>query len=161
MRLAFTVLMLFCNLASYCQCERITKKVDKFTGEITLNSPRGLYMSMAGHFYKSITKDTTNYYLYLHTCGFSITQAKGVIILFEDGSKLEFPNEEIKAEVPVSNEYCNFEYQALINLSQSDIDKLLSHKMTDFRLYIYDRKIGSSQAKKLQEYLKCLVNSTK
>jgi hypothetical protein len=159
MKKALLLLVSLITFNCFSQCEKITRKTDKFTGEITLHSPIGMYMSMAGHFYKSITKDTTNYSLYLHTCGSTITKAKGVVILFEDGSKLEFPNQEIEADVPQGNEYCNFEYQAFIDLSKSDIDKLLTHKMTDFRLYIFDRKVGNAQAKKLQDYLRCLVNT--
>lgn len=77
----------------------------------------------------------------------------GVIILLNNGDKIERP--EAKIDSKVSRNGSGYTYSAFISLSPAEIEKLSQNIITDVRLYIYDSTI--KKGKKLQEYLKCIA----
>lgn len=127
-------------------CDKIEVITDKFNGETRINSPiRGVFFSKVKKGKESST------YLFLRTPGSTVNvNIKGVIILLENGFKIEKPNAKIDVEVGGQN----FLYSTLIELNETDIKLLTSNKMTDYRLYIYDNTIRYGN--ELIEYIKCI-----
>jgi hypothetical protein len=133
------------------ECD-IEKKVDKFTGEITLSTK---YTDWA-QFYKFKREGIEFVVLSLFVDGYSSSYGeKGVIILFSDGTKIEKPNEKIDSKYLSNNVY---RHSAWVTLNESDLEILKTKTMTDFRLYIYERKISENKAIKVLEKLNCLLN---
>jgi hypothetical protein len=130
-------------------CKDIEESKDKFTGEITYSSPTD-YIT----FSKVKSDNETNTYMSIReVVGSTLnTNETGVIILFDNGSKLERPDAEI--DVEVSNYRDRWDYSAFFNLSDSDIKLLSENIITDVRLYIYDSTIANG--KKLADYMKCI-----
>jgi len=128
-------------------CNEIEVSTDKFTGETRINSP------MNGVYFVKIKKATESHtYLFLRTPGSTANvNIKGVIILLENGLKIEKPECKIDVEVGQSN----YLYSCLIELNNKDIQLLTDNKMTDYRLYIYDNTIKNGNT--LMEYLKCIT----
>jgi hypothetical protein len=135
-------------------CRSIEETKDKFTGETTYRTPVLDRIS----FTKVIGNNDSTIYMslksYKGTVNFNV---QGVVILFKDGSKLEFPSEKI--DVRIDGRYYDqsirYQYSAFIRLNEQDIEKLKIAEITDFRLYIYDSAIANG--KLYQEYLKCIV----
>lgn len=131
-------------------CTSIKKEIDKFTGQVTYSSP----LLKSVHFYRVFEDTLDLIYLTLRCNGATLnTNEKGVIVLFDDGSKWEKPEQTIK--VNVADE--GWEYRAFIPIQKEDL-KLFSEKLiTDFRLYIYDKSVFKSQAKKYMNWAKCML----
>ncbi|MDA0175910.1 hypothetical protein OOZ35_00220 [Mesoflavibacter profundi] len=124
-------------------CNKITTKTDKFTGDTTSRSP---ILDKV-----SFTKSNDDIYLKLTTYGSTANvNKKGVIILLDNGKKIEKPEEKIDVDV---DKY-GYRYSAFIRLNNEDIELLSNNEITDYRLYIYDKSISNGNVYK--EYLKCL-----
>lgn len=129
-------------------CSKIEREVDEFTNEVQLYSPYSTTLSIN----KYIKGGKSYYYLSLYAKGSTVNvNIKGVTILFEDGSKMLKPNEKI--DVDVSG---GFRYSAFIPLTQLDLQKLGTTKITKFRLYIYDKDIPSIEGEKFTQYVNCI-----
>jgi hypothetical protein len=130
-------------------CNEIEVSKDKFTGETRINSP------MHGVYFVKTKKETeTHIYLFLRTPGSTANvNIKGVIILLDNGMKIEKPDCKIDVEVGESN----YLYSCLIELNNKDIQLLTANKMTDYRLYVYDNTIKNGNT--LMEYLKCITKN--
>jgi hypothetical protein len=118
-------------------CEKIIRKIDDFTGAITINSPffEGSNSSDAVIF-KEIKNGKATYDLNLTAYGSTVSvDGKGVIILFEDGTKINKTTQKVDVKAKESN----FEYSVYITLSPNDLILLKTKKIAKFRLYIYDR----------------------
>ena len=136
-------------------CSNISRKVDDFTDEITLNSPfvDGRKISSM-IIYKRIQNGNITYNLSIRTIGSTVNVGEsGVIILFEDGTKINKPEEEID----VDSDENGFEYSAFITLSQSDLQTLKTKNIRKYRLYIYDEEINPGEANKFKAYVNCIV----
>jgi hypothetical protein len=132
-------------------CDKIEHKVDKFENKETFYTPTENGIS----FIKTIENGKTSVYLSVRENGSTLNYgAKGLYILFADGSKITKPNEEIDVDVSSGSGWI---YSAFINLSQEEM-KLLSEKsITDTKLYIYEGTVDIDSAAKIKEYLKCLM----
>ena len=131
-------------------CKHIEEKKDKFTDDITLRSPISEDIS----FTKVINKGNVTTYIRLEAYGSTACVGKtGVIILFKNGDKLEFPTEAISADVNSGGK--GFMYSAFISLKPEDIKILSEQEISDIRLYIFDKAIV--YGKKYKEYLKCIA----
>ncbi|WP_313515557.1 hypothetical protein [Sphingobacterium sp.] len=135
--------------------QEISKEVDDFTGEIKYNSPLSENYSINDMIvYKHINNGKTVYYLSLHTTGSTVNVGeRGVIILFDDGTKLSKPNVEIDVD---ASEH-GFEYSAFITLTSNDLIALKSKKINKYRLYIYDNTIDQNFAEKFRIYVKKIM----
>ncbi len=87
-------------------CIEIKKETDKFTNEIKLYSPIIIKGSFAPlRIIKIIAGNTKYYFLSLTTKGFGLNVGKsGVILLFEDGSKLH-KNDQVDVKVGSKGSY--------------------------------------------------------
>lgn len=122
----------------------IKKNVDDFSGEIEFKTPFSIGQDWLPFFIiKSISKGKTTYYLKLTEKGSTLNVAeKGVYILFEDGSKIEKPNEKINVKAEKGTQW---EYSAFISLTSSDLVALKTKKIKKYRLYIHDKELSSME----------------
>lgn len=130
-------------------CSRLSPLKDKFSSKVTIDTPT--------NFEYSITKIEENganrIYLRLQSYGTTLNVGKtGLKVLFSDGTVMEKPDAKINSKVDTAG----YIYSCFINLNKEDIEILSSKTITDYSLYIYDRKIKDNNAYELKEYLKCL-----
>jgi hypothetical protein len=112
----------------------ITKKVDDLDDKITYRSPILNDVSIT----KVIKNGTSSYYLSLRTEGSTLNyDGKGVIVLFQDGTKWSKPTEKIDVK---SVEGSGWGYRSFITLTQEDLLLFSSKVIKKFRLYIYDNE---------------------
>lgn len=151
----YMTVSIFTAYAQSSTCEKITRKVDDFTNEITISSPifdqNEIQKMIAMRF---ITKSKTDYYLDLYTIGHTVNVSiSGVIILFTDGSKITKPTAEVDVEVHDDG----YQYRSFITLNQSDLQHLTTKEISKFRLYIYDQSVSPEQANRFKNYVGCLL----
>lgn len=133
-------------------CKKITTSFDKFTNETKLTAH---YKNV--DFLKITKNNVSRYYMSIRTSGSTVSvNEKGLIILLENGKRLEKPNATIDVDVNTTGYGNAYLYSTFINLTESDIKILLTNKITDARLYIYDTDLKES-GEALTEYLKCLT----
>lgn len=131
-------------------CKDIEESKDKFSDEITFRTPIIEGIS----FLKIKTTDLVSTYLRIRIHGRTLNvNTTGVIILFDNGSKLEIPDAEIEVDVS-SGSIDGYTYSAFISLSEDEIKLLSENIMTDVRLYIYDGIVKNGN--KLADYMKCI-----
>ena len=135
----------------FCYDIEETKK-DKFTGEKTFRTSilNGI------NFTKIVSQEgAITYYLGAEVYGnIRVADRKGVHILFEDGSKLSKPDEEIDVEVHDAETYV---YYAFVMITAKEL-KILSEKLiTDTRTHIFDSEIDKESAFIIREHAKCLL----
>jgi hypothetical protein len=130
-------------------CADITEEKDKFE-----NSTKYITPATNGIVIIKIAKGgTKTTYLSLTTSGSTANVGKkGVTILLEGGAKLTFADIVVEPKVNRTS----YSYNAFIPLKETDLKALESNKITDFRLYVYDREINSESANKVKEYFKCI-----
>ena len=148
-----TLLVLF-SISGWSQnCSMITVKIDKFDSSITKTSP----IPSQCVFVKKINKNgDTLVALRLTAIGRSLTtDAKGLIILFANGTRIEHPELKIK---PQAGEGSEWKYTAFLKLSAEEIAQLMNSPITDYRLYIYDSTVTKNDGKDYQNILNCIVN---
>jgi len=123
-------------------CNKITKSIDKFEDSETYNSP---YSPIT--FFKIIKRQQEkSYFMMIKTEGTTAS-------VFEDGSKITRPEVKVDVEVGGSKSYI---YSSTFKLTENEVKKLAKDKITDVRLYIYDRAIINGET--LRNYMQCLYN---
>jgi hypothetical protein len=137
----------------------IEKSYDKYEGTTSFHTPYyggGLAAQLKETMValKTITKDSTElYYISLNTQGSTaVAGKKGVIILFTDGSKLEFP--DVNIDVKVGNAGY-FEYSAFIKLDLNMLNQFENKQVEGFKLYIFEgRPLTAKKAQKFMTLIK-------
>jgi len=140
-------------------CAKIERRVDKFTNEVTFNSPIGTgWETSAITVYKKINGSIITHSLYLRTYGSTVNvNSSGVIILFDDGTKINKPSVKIDVDVDGSR----FLYSAYFSLTESDLKTLSTKRVDRFRLYIYDEVVNPKKAEELTYYVSCIIDKRK
>ena len=134
-------------------CDKLERTEDKFEGTIRISTPHKLTNWYRVH--KYIGGDETRIYLSIRGGGYTASVAEtGVIVLLEDGTKLEWPNEAIDCDVNTDGP--GFTYSAFIPLNDEDIDKMAASKISDSRLYIYEGKPLKKNALELMQQMGCI-----
>jgi hypothetical protein len=137
-------------------CEKIVRKSDDFTNEIQINSPiieTGQIASMI--IYKILESGDVMFFLSLQTYGNTLNVGEtGVILLFDDGTKMNKPSEEIDVDAHAKG----FKYSAFISLTETEVISLSTKKIKKFRLYIYDEAVNPDFADKFTHYVKCVLD---
>lgn len=129
-------------------CKDIETTTDKFSGETSASAN----YSDGIKFIKSTKDGVSKIYMAINQPGSTLNVGKkGLILLLENGKKIERPN----AKIDVDAKGRNYVYSAFIELTKPEIDLLIENPITDNRLYIYDGEIKNGA--KLSEYLKCLT----
>lgn len=137
-------------------CSKIEREIDDFTDEVSLNTPRVVNRGSSSIIlYKIVKNSKVVYYMGLSAYGLTVNIGiSGVIILFEDGTKMNKPSEEIDVDTSDSG----FEYSAFITLTEAEVQMLSAKKIKKYRLYIYDGEVNSEDANQFAEYVKCIID---
>lgn len=151
------ILFLISNYSIAQDCSGVTKKTDKFNGQVTLSTPAG---KKAG-FYRIILESDTSYSVILSTGGPSANYgAHGVDILFENGDKIN------RSDLKVDCSYMGsgglgypYLFIATFRLSEEEIKKFITSKITDYRLGYEEGTIGSGLGETLIQQLKCMLKN--
>ena len=62
--------------------------------------------------------------------------------------------ENVEVNVDAGNK--GFEYSAYVNLTNTELTKFSTKRITKFRLYIYDNELSSMDGEKLKGYVNCI-----
>lgn len=131
-------------------CKDLEDDIDKFTSERRIITPSLNPIS----FSRIITEDRDDTMLYLSTQSNHLsTGGKGAVILLDDGTQFSWANASIDVDVFKGRE--GYTYTLYRRLNEEEIERLSTHAITDFRLYIYDQTV--TKGAKYQQYLKCLI----
>ncbi len=133
-------------------CQRLITEKDKFSSKITTRTPT--------EYEYSITRIEENgekiIYLRLQSYGATLNiNEKGLKVLFSDGTVISKPDEEINYTDASGTK--GWTYSCFVRLDKEDINTFTIKTITDYSLGIYERKIKSTNALELREYLKCMI----
>lgn len=150
-----TVLISSITFAQDCSGFDVEK--DKFTGEVRHTA---YHMLSRTSIVKVVRPNgDTSYYMKLKANGSDFNVGlKGLKILLKNGEIIEKPEVELDVEHVVDTSVgvrSIYIYSAFIELTESDIDLLTQHKITDVRLYVYDAK--TMFPGKILKMLKCIT----
>lgn len=134
-------------------CDKVDSSFDKFTGEIKYTGDcRNEGMSLLKH----VNNTSKEIYLSLVVSANTLVlNEKGITILLTNNKRIVKPNAKVDVSVSSSTQ-SNYLYQGFILLNAQDIELLKNERITDFRLYIFDRAIKDGT--KIQEFAKCFSN---
>lgn len=131
-------------------CKGIEQTTDKFTGEIKTTTDYS-----EGICFVKVEKDKKRkLYLAINETGATLNVGqKGLILLLENNKRIDKP--EATIDVKPSSSSSGYIYSAFVELSDADLNLLITNRITDNRLFIYDGTIRNGE--KLKEILKCLI----
>nr|DAS88617.1 MAG TPA: hypothetical protein [Caudoviricetes sp.] len=131
-------------------CDKVSTENDKFTGETTYTTDFEDGIS----FVKIVKNKIPNFYMQINTTGSTLNVGKkGLIVLLDNGTKIQKPNAKI--DVSTTSSGGGYVYSAFVSLTKNDISLLKQHNITAARLYIYDSNIEGGF--KLKDMLKCIT----
>ena len=134
--------------------KQLKRDEDKFTGKITYYTP----LLKPASIMKVIENGAATYYLILKAPGSTYNVGeKGVYILFENKEKMMWEDEEVDPKISSRLYGSDYDYSSFIKLNEEELNKLISNRITDFKLYIYEKEMGEGDGKKFQ----CLVEAIK
>lgn len=146
----FCVSTLFGQIGSK-GCKKLERSEDKMTGVINISTPVDMLNWM--RVVKYIEEGIPSTYLSLKTVGSTLNVGeKGVIVLLEDGTKLEWPNEKVNAEAAAGV----WHYSVFIKLTDEEIETLSKSPIEQYRLYIYDGAPRAKLRETIQQQLGCI-----
>jgi hypothetical protein len=135
----------------WCKTFKITE--DKFDGSVTFRSEPQWLRGIT--FTRIISKDPLTDGIYFHTVHGSrtlLTDIRGLYIIFDDGTKIERPNEKIY----IKADRYGWDYSTMFRIEKADLQKISTSMITDFRTYIFDTKVSKEESYRVMEYAKCL-----
>lgn len=137
----------------YSQCKDLRKQVDKFDGSITIQSP--IYKSITHEPVMIIRREVKNriyFLLRLRVWASASPTQKGAYLLLDDGTKLEWPDEEVEVN------YKNFFYaHSTITLTPEQLEKLSKTPITDIRLHVFDMNLKKKDGERFRDYIECAI----
>lgn len=156
--LSFIIFLAISNTAiaeSTRNCDAVESRVDDFTGEISINSP---LTKFDGDIYATIlkvkAKNQKTTYLRLATKDeFLSIDGDDAYVLFEDGSKWHK-----KTKIEVSAKEDGFQYVAFFRLSQNELQKLKTNKISKFKLDVFEQMITDDESEQLRIHVGCIMN---
>lgn len=130
-------------------CKDLKVSEDKFSDKITTRSPYKEAIS----FTKVESDKGVQIYMSVDVYGSTINvNKKGATFLLANKKKLVWENAKITSKINRRGK--GYIYSSFILLSKEDIKTLSENKVTDVRLYIYDKEIKNNN--KIKEYIKCI-----
>lgn len=136
----------------FCNSNHISKVESKVDNSTT-------YYARVSGYENTITKVKENgkiyYFLSLskNSTGYA-TPSNGLTILFEDNTRLKFPNEEVSASVTSSG----YNYHVFHRLTVNEIKILKSKRITDYKLSFLENSLSQLDGIKLMYLMECLEN---
>lgn len=155
-KLILLVVILTAGLNSYGQidstvCNDLEKTFDEFTNTVYYSALVGKNRPTFVH--KSIHEKKTTYTLTFNVYGSTLNVGKkGLIILMENGEKLNFPEAKIDVEAGKNG----WDYSASVELSVLQVIYLAKNKISKYRLFIYDGFYDDKESAKLSSTIYCL-----
>ena len=121
--------------------EAITKTYDEFDDRTTWRSPLLKNIS----FTKVKDKDgEVRMYLRISTVGLTLNVSeKGLIVIFEDGSRFERPAAKIDVDAGSAS---GWDYIAFESVNEEELNLFATKKVKAYRLYIYDGALYGKDA---------------
>jgi hypothetical protein len=133
-------------------CSQLITEKDKFSSKVTTRTPTQFEYSLM----KVDENSEKTIYLALQSYGVTLNiDEKGLKVLFSDGTVLSKPEVDIKYADASGTK--GWTYSCFIRLDENDIDTFITKTITDYSLGIYERKMNSTNALELREYLKCMT----
>lgn len=126
----------------------ISSSLDKFKDKIIYNTPLLDNIS----FYKVVKNGKADYFVNIAIVGTLSDAGKGVMIFFEDGSKIIKKEFETRVRV---NSNADYEHSVYFGLNKDEIDQIASVEMTEVRIHLYDIEIRMPF--KYKGYINCLI----
>lgn len=134
--------------------EDYLSSVDKFTGKKTYYSPYSENLSIVKVVYK---KNDFSQFIKIDVKGSTVNyNCKGLIILFENGMKINRPNEVVE-----TNYSDGFRYSVWFKPTAKEIALFKKYKITDVELYIYDAHISDYDATSFKDASEILLVAPK
>lgn len=131
-------------------CSQLTRTIDKFNGDVTIDTP--LLNSIS--YTKVISKKTSKLYMSVRQNGATLNVGEyGLTILFSNGKKLTKPSAKISVDAGSDG----WDYSVFIPLLPTDIKLLSENIITDVKLYIYDGSITNGS--ELKDLLNCIIKA--
>jgi hypothetical protein len=124
--------------------------VDKFNGDKVYYSPYAKNISIARYTTK---KSGTSQYIDIDVIGITLNYGcKGLSILFENGMKINRPNEVVETSY---ND--GYQYSVWFKPTAKEIAMFKKYKITDVKLYIYEEQISDEEAVVFKESAKVML----
>jgi len=143
-------------------CADITSSDDKFTDSKTFRSPKtGSNYGHPGITVSKVVKgNVVSYYLVLGAWDKdpSGTLKDGVIILFDDGTKMNFADASIDVNVNNIGSLGGFNYSSVISIAKDNLPVFTSKKITGYRLYLTDTNVNSYDGTRVMCNMQCMVD---
>jgi hypothetical protein len=132
---------------------QISVDKDRLEDKITYRTPYDEYVS----FVKVVRGEESIIYLSLSTYGSTLNVLeKGATILFTDGTKLEFPDIEIRTKAHTRTNLSGYDYSIFTRLTEEEIEMFSTKTVEYFKLYVYDREINKNEGIKYNAYMNIL-----
>jgi hypothetical protein len=131
-------------------CKDIESNNDMFTGEISYSTP---FSPVEIH--KIVKGNTARTQISLKSNGSFLTlNSKGVIILLENGYRIERPEQKIEVEEARTNDG-GYRYYTIFDLTENDIKLLAENKIIKYRLFRHDTNVSNGET--LMLYMRCIA----
>ena len=79
---------------------------------------------------------------------------KGLTLLLENGRKISWDDEDYEVSVGYLNDWT---YSTFTKLNEEEIELLKTYKVTDVKLYIFDKEVGNPE--RYKSFLNCLTEN--
>lgn len=135
-------------------CLNVIVETDKFTGNVSYNTPEVQNIS----FMKYKTKGITNQYVSIdiYDSYLSSHNNKGLIILFKSGKKIDRVNEKIDLH---SSTGSNWRYSVFFTPTINEINLLKTEEIIGIKLYIFNVDINEGNL--IKDYANCFLITPK
>ena len=133
---------------------QIEKTYDDFEDETTWKSP--ILKNVVFYKYKDKNGEMTNY-LVLRTKGLTLNIGeKGLMVIFEDGTRFEKANAEVDYD---SSSGAGWDYKVFIRINDDELSLFAEKKIKAYRLYIYDGNLSEKDKLLAMGWAKGIINS--
>lgn len=154
--------MLFATLTSRAQ---VTIQYDEFKNETTYRTPlhhKGFGIAYPEPIVGIIVKEDSNqsdaYISARVFCHTIASNAKGIHIIFEDGSKLDLSEAEV--DFDYNSAFSMFVANAFADIDNDTLRLIAQKKIKAIRLYIYDRYLTQKESTRVNQNFISLLNQT-
>jgi len=154
--------MLFATLTSRAQ---VTIQYDEFKNQTTYRTPlhhKGFGIAYPEPIVGIIVKEDSNqsdaYISARVFCHTIASNAKGIHIIFEDGSKLDLSEAEV--DFDYNSSFSMFVANAFADIDNDTMLLIAQKKIKAIRLYIYDRYLTQKESTRVNQNFISLLNQT-
>jgi hypothetical protein len=135
-------------------CSDIEEKEDKFTNEVSYNSPDVDNISFIKYKRKGIIRQYVSISIY--NSFLSGYENYGLIVLFKSGKKIIRKNEKVDVNNSTGSDW---RYSVFFTPTLNEISMFKSDEVIGVKLYIFDAEI--KQGDKIKQYAKCILSAPK